>query len=1628
MTIKSRPWHLKIATTAIITLLLGGISPIANAVEPEKLQATKSTLPEIVDDYQLILTSSYGEQFFEYPASAPTLEAKLNRPDLGANYRLFIVDVTIDKVLSVNGAKSDWVAAIKPGFSFGDPHYYQAFYASYNTSSYNDVTKFSELKDIKASSNIISLTRTPWDVSISTMGEDQIDVITNNGGGNYVTYLVDEKTKEIIWNDAERGHALFPENPYHIEDVTWATAYVAKTWIEYDGGSGEKPLVKDDLEDIQATSRNYKRPTGAGTLSSKEIAGGTNLSVPCSQGCQGDPINMATGEFFLHETDLSTPGVGLAVAMNRAYSITNKDVVSPLGYGWSTDSTINITSPNGISNLRNDTVLTVYQENGSIVNFSKNADGNYESGSAIQAELTYANGQFTMRRGEKEMFIFNADGKIIKKQDQYGNVIDYAYNGDNLSSETDSNGNKLSYTYTNGLLTKVADNNGQSSLYGYNVSKKLLTNVTDSTGTKTTYTYDAQGRMKTLTNPLGGITTNNYDTSNRVTQQKDPRGSLLKFSYSGEKLNQTVTITQPDGSKSQEVYQNGQLTNRIVDFGTPNPRIWTYYYGETNQIISIIGPDNTVHTMSYDANGNLLSSMDAKGAKTTFTYDGQNNLLTTTDALGNISTNTYDAKGNILTNMDPLGGVTSFAYNADNTVAKVTDPRGNESGAEPADYTTVMSYGTKGVVTETKNALGNIIRNGYDSLGRRTSTIDSKGNTSTMSYNVLNLPSKIIDPLFNETVITYDAMGNTITSKDANGAITTYTYDLMGNLLTSKNSLGYLTSYAYDSLNRVISITDPEGKTSSIKYDTSGRVTETTDTLGNVEKNEWNSIDNLISTTDADGKKTSYVYDRNGNLVKSLSPLDSSISFTYDALNRVITQTDAEGRVSKIEYDALGRVLKTISPDGSFITNEYDAVGNTVKTTNENGKSRHYQYDSLSRKTQYVDEVGSLESYSYDENSNLVNKTRVDGTEIGYSYDERNSLIKVDYPDANSDIVYTYNNLGQKVTEQKGSNVISTYAYDTIGQLKTRGPPTSKVIYEYDSVGNKTKITYPSNRVIDYSYDDSGQLKTLTTAGIDHISYEYDNRGNTLTTSLPNQVLKSYNYDADNQLTNESFTKNGANLFEKSLAYNKSGDLTQLGKAGTAVSTPTISDYTYDPLARISFGKDHATGTVESNYVHDATGNLTVNNGINQSFDDSGRLLSLGGKQLTYDDRGNRIDDTVTTTTWGTDNTVVNSHKDTDKVSYDYDANGLLQERKLNNEVTNNFTWDMSNTIPLLLDDGEYEYVYGNSRVPVAQINVVTGEISYPVTDTNGSVTALMNSNGDLSQQVAYTPYGVRSGSLESNLGYAGEWTDKTTNNSYLRARWYDADTGVFLSVDPLTQNTGQAYSYTHGNPLQQIDPMGLCSFSGLLHIGSDCYSFMDSNGFQEFSNGAAGVGDTILFDLGQPIREAIGIGNVIDICSTTYKNSQTTAATAVLFIPGGGVIKAGSVGAKTLSITTKNGKVIDNVYDMGGNYTDLKVILDRVLQKNDLEIHHMPSTKYITSNNYSKDKWDGIAIVIDKSDHYKTRTFGGNAKKAYAEDMNLSYKEVLYKDIRDIRNIAGTKYDKGIMEALRLARDRGLL
>lgn len=52
-----------------------------------------------------------------------------------------------------------------------------------------------------------------------------------------------------------------------------------------------------------------------------------------------------------------------------------------------------------------------------------------------------------------------------------------------------------------------------------------------------------------------------------------------------------------------------------------------------------------------------------------------------------------------------------------------------------------------------------------------------------------------------------------------------------------------------------------------------------------------------------------------------------------------------------------------------------------------------------------------------------------------------------------------------------------------------------------------------------------------------------------------------------------------------------------------------------------------------------------------------------------------------------------------------------------------------------------------------------------------------------------------------------------------MSGRYYDPTTGTFLSRDPLNAVTRSAYGYVYGNPLNAVDPSGLCNL-GPVRIG----------------------------------------------------------------------------------------------------------------------------------------------------------------------------------------------------------------
>lgn len=1463
---------------------------------------------------------------------SPFAHTILNQELNGYSYSVYTFDITTDKLMKVTTDK-DNVYGGDMGYSFGDPHLYQSYLAA--ASNQSTVKHVADLIDIQEVSNVLSLTREPWDTHIGT-GYDSahLSVRSNKpGGGEYASYLVDNASGNIVWDSVDTAKYLDPyyniSNTGHPNsDYSWATAYIAESYKPnglYDKSHYITPPLKlSDLIGIQANSKSYSK-SSSGVATSSEIAGGSNPSEASSQNCHCDPINTATGEFFENVTDMVGTGSGLKTSINRSFSITNKDKLKTMGYGWqnSYDMRISaaVSSDNPDSNILTARSISVGQENGSASIFYRKDDGTFEGASKTRAVLSYdgTTQQFTFVRDKTVTFVFNASGFLMQIKDSKNQIISINYLNNRISSVTDARGNSLTFAYNAANLTSsITDQNGKQSIYVYDASSNLI-KVTDAQSIVHNYTYDASHRLVTLDNPMGGVTTNTYNGVNQVTKQTDALARATTFSYSGDLSSGNVIVTAPDGTAIKEVYVRGQLVSKTENNGRTGALTWSYAYDGNNNLLSVVNPDGSNVTTLHDEAGNIKSSIDSNGNTSTFAYDAGNNLVSVKDALGNVTTNTYDGQGNLLSTTNPSGAKTTFSYNQDGTLATATDARGNAVNANPNDFTSAITYTAKGLVQDSTDALGHTSHKDYDNIGRPITLTKPRGlvagaNASdfqtNIQYNTLNLPVKTIDSLQNETALTYDALGDVLTSKDALGNVSTRTYDLVGNILTATNALGQVISYHYDIMNRVDSITDAKGKISTITYDTFGRVIQTTDPLGRTHKQEWNIASRLVTSVDGDGKRTTYTYDPVGNVLSATDPLNNTTNFTYDAMNRKVQTIDAEGHKSSTEYDANGRVSKTVNPDATSSSPLYDAVGNVISSTNEAGKTDRWEYDAANKKTKYTDAVGKVTTYVYDADGNVLTENRPDGTAVNYAYDTRDLNTSIDYPGTAADIAYTYDALGRKITEQKGTDPVSTYAYNAIGQLTSRGPPNNTVTYTYDATGNIFTLTYPSGRVVTYGYNDDSELNSLATAGISNIGFAYNNRGLNTTTTLPNGVTETKTYDDKSRLASVDLSKNSASIYSKSQTYTAAGNISQKGMSsdGSAPAASVLHDFTYDPLSRLTGKNKDSDKSAINAYAYDAVGNLVTNDGITQTYDDAGKILSSGTTAFSYDGLNNRLSAVDTGNSaknvelaWSADNTLskATTHKTSTpaQVDYSYDALGLLKNRTAGSD-SKNFVWDVNSNIPRLLSDGDYEYIYGAGRIPLAQVKLSDGAITYLQTDLNGSVTALTDANGALAGSIDYSPYGKATGILASRFGYAGEWTDPSTGFVYLRARWIDTNTGTFLSEDPLAQITGQAFGYTAGNPLQQVDPLGLCNaFAGdLFNLGSDCYSFADSQAFKSISDGAAGFGDSVTMGGTNLIREAIGVNNVVSTCSTSYSVGEWAGTAASFLIPGGGEVKAGEM------------------------------------------------------------------------------------------------------------------------------------
>ena len=167
-----------------------------------------------------------------------------------------------------------------------------------------------------------------------------------------------------------------------------------------------------------------------------------------------------------------------------------------------------------------------------------------------------------------------------------------------------------------------------------------------------------------------------------------------------------------------------------------------------------------------------------------------------------------------------------------------------------------------------------------------------------------------------------------------------------------------------------------------------------------------------------------------------------------------------------------------------------------------------------------------------------------------------------------------------------------------------------------------------------------------------------------------------------------------------------------------------------------------------------------------------------------------------------------------------------------------------------LLDDGHTGYAQvfeetaelGGSIVRSYTIGddvlsqTVAGVTSHLLYDGHGSTRQLTDNNGAVTANYAYDAYGrmlggdpnVTDRKSDTDLLYAGEQFDPGLQMEYLRARYYDANTGRFNRLDPFAGSSEDPqslhkYAYCHADPVNGVDPTGnFFLIELLMNIGMD--------------------------------------------------------------------------------------------------------------------------------------------------------------------------------------------------------------
>lgn len=599
---------------------------------------------------------------------------------------------------------------------------------------------------------------------------------------------------------------------------------------------------------------------------------------------------------------------------------------------------------------------------------------------------------------------------------------------------------------------------------------------------------------------------------------------------------------------------------------------------------------------------------------------------------------------------------------------------------------------------------------------------------------------------------------------------------------------------------------------------------------------------NRVSQVVADGVTTAYSYADAGD-VRTVTvargggqPRRIEFNITQRTMK---SDTDPTNRKTSYEYDSSARLTKTTAPEGNYVSTGYDDRGNATSVTTV-GKSGGTLATSASfpctiaaacnSPMTTTDARSNVTNYDYDPNSGLLSKVTAPAVnnvrpEKRYGYTQVGGVWRVTSTsecrtaapgncsggsdEVKTTIAYAGNTaLPASVTIGAGDNSLTAttaMTYDAMGRLLTRDGPlpgtddTTRFYYDVEgqslgSVGPDPDGTGPLlRRAVRNTYNAAGQVTLI------EIGTAIDQSDSALANMTVLQS-SSTTYDANNRKVADSITAGGTTLAYSQTNYDGRGRI----NCTVTRMNPGAFGQTGDACAlgpQGSFGPDRVsqTGYDEANRVVSATAAVGTAEASTERVD-----YTLNGQTATVTDANGNVTaaaydtfDRPWRTCYQTTSSAACAGSPGDYEQVGYDANGNVTSRRLRDNQTLSYTYDVLNR--RTYDDNP------NTNVAEVDVSYTYDNLGHILTasDQNGwSVNADYDALGRATRQYS----NISSTALQFDA--AGRMTRQTWADNFFVTYEYDVtgkmtvirENGGLALASFGYDNLGQRTSLTRGN------------------------------------------------------------------------------------------------------------------------------------------------------------------------------------------------------------------------------------